>query len=880
MHYIKRVVLVLLFLLLVVAAIPVALVALHIPVDLHVLKRPLVRAASEQLGVDVRIDGDMRLIPGLEPTLEMGGLMVTDPRSPEAGNRIELGFARVQLALVPLVFGEIRIEDLTAEDIRAIAILDGDLAPSSETPDVAGPSPAPSESESTLVFSGLANLGLRRISVEVRSRASGKRYRLVLDELTGAATAGKPLTLAAHGAFQDEPFRLSMSGETLDKLLLLKWSWPLAMRAEIAGMGLVLTPAAAPATEATGEAIDYSLRITGRRLDDLDRIAGVSLPPLGPYAVGGRFTVSPDRYSISEFELRVRRSSLQGSFHVDAAGAPPRLAVDLSAESVYLADFDVGDWSPVEANPKEAPAAAADAGSRRDTTQSVVAMFDPNLLERFAARLSLSVGNVIASQGSLGGGSLTARLEDGIITLDPVRVVLPRGPIELAMTLDPGSAPEAPGRALLPTTISARLAQTALRLDRVDEDDTLTEQATPSLSYRMQVEGQRLDGFDPFVGVSMPPLGPYTLSTLITVRENHFALRDLEVRVGESDLEGSMSIDVSGDRPRARITLATDVLQLDDFIFDNWSMVDPTDGTPGDDAQASRAIESESIDALLSREAMTLIDAELAVQVSRVRLGAEDLGGGNLGVRLENGRLDVHPIHLNIPGGSLDMALTLEPGEEALFASARTDIEHFDYGVLARRAKPDTDMGGRISLDMAMQARAERAEDLMREANGHMLLGIWPDNIEADVFDLWTVNLLIAIMPTVDEGPRSRVNCVIAGVEFADGVATQTSLLMDTTNMQVGGEVRADFRTEKIDVYLKPSAKVPQFFSLATPVQVDGSFSDFGVAPAPGALVGTVIRMLTSIVTVPVQRLFQEEIPEDGEAACAIAFRGGIPEGR
>ena len=52
------------------------------------------------------------------------------------------------------------------------------------------------------------------------------------------------------------------------------------------------------------------------------------------------------------------------------------------------------------------------------------------------------------------------------------------------------------------------------------------------------------------------------------------------------------------------------------------------------------------------------------------------------------------------------------------------------------------------------------------------------------------------------------------------------------------------------------------------------------LAPAPGALIGTVIRMLASIVTVPVQRLFTEEIPEDGEAACAVALQGGIPQGR
>lgn len=74
MHYVRRVVLVLLLLMLALTAVPATFMALNIPVDLRVLKRPLINAASSQLGLDVTIDGDMRLVPGLAPTMAMGGL--------------------------------------------------------------------------------------------------------------------------------------------------------------------------------------------------------------------------------------------------------------------------------------------------------------------------------------------------------------------------------------------------------------------------------------------------------------------------------------------------------------------------------------------------------------------------------------------------------------------------------------------------------------------------------------------------------------------------------------------------------------------------------------------------------------------------------------
>jgi hypothetical protein len=71
---------------------------------------------------------------------------------------------------------------------------------------------------------------------------------------------------------------------------------------------------------------------------------------------------------------------------------------------------------------------------------------------------------------------------------------------------------------------------------------------------------------------------------------------------------------------------------------------------------------------------------------------------------------------------------------------------------------------------------------------------------------------------------------------------------------------------------LAPKAKRPEFFSLATPIKVEGSFSDFGIGINPGSLIGTAIRFTTSPVFVPLQRFFLENESADGEGACAAAM--------
>lgn len=104
---------------------------------------------------------------------------------------------------------------------------------------------------------------------------------------------------------------------------------------------------------------------------------------------------------------------------------------------------------------------------------------------------------------------------------------------------------------------------------------------------------------------------------------------------------------------------------------------------------------------------------------------------------------------------------------------------------------------------------------------------------------------------------------------------TNEALLVDTTRMQVGGDARIDFKEETIELHLRPEAKRPQFFSLATPITVKGDFADFAVGVKAGDLIGSVIQLLSSPVHVPIRRLVTPSAqfpPADGRAACEAAM--------
>jgi len=98
--------------------------------------------------------------------------------------------------------------------------------------------------------------------------------------------------------------------------------------------------------------------------------------------------------------------------------------------------------------------------------------------------------------------------------------------------------------------------------------------------------------------------------------------------------------------------------------------------------------------------------------------------------------------------------------------------------------------------------------------------------------------------------------------------------LFDTSRMRVTGAGQVDFDTEQIYFRLVPTPKKPQFLSLATPVQVTGTITDFKIGVSASAVLETTARLFTSIIVVPLQKLAGRGMPVDGADVCANATRG------
>ncbi len=610
--------------------------------------------------------------------------------------------------------------------------------------------------------------------------------------------------------------------------------------------------------------LDADIDVQVRRVD-------MQPAPVSDMSFSGR--IRDGRMWPSPFSAKLAGALFSGAMALDLRGKVPEASVWVAAEKVDVGALlrklkVVGD---LESHAELLRAELIGRGSRlgemlerssllAEVESGQLTLRDPNRTLQLAILVTKGMARAAPGQ------PITLDL-DGAIDATPVTIRITSGALpdflKTSSRVPFSVAAEAAGaRLALSGTVALPITQREMQLE-------------------LSVHGERFDSLNGLARVELPPWGPWELGGRFRVSSSGYEVADLRLQVGQSQLNGRGGLMTSGVRPRLDMELAAPRVQLNDFKFDGWSLVEKKDKKPTKplSAEQMRAQAKEAAaqgQKLLSPQVLRSLDASLNVAVQEVLSGADKLGGGTLRAQLTDGRFVLDPAQVNVPGGSARIAFSYQPTEADVTVQAKIAVNRFDYGILARRIKPGTDLQGLFSLQVDLDARAPTLDALMQHANGRIDFAVWPHNFKAGIFDLWAVNLLVALVPAVDPSSASKVNCAVGRFDLHDGKLTQDEILIDTSLMRVTGVGKVDFDTEALAFRLVPKAKSPQFFSLATPVGVSGKITDFRIGVAGSDVLDTAGRLLTSIFVVPFQKLTQHNLPRDGADVCVNA----MPEAR
>jgi AsmA family protein len=617
-----------------------------------------------------------------------------------------------------------------------------------------------------------------------------------------------------------------------------------------------------------GPVLDIPILPKGIDLTDADvtvRVARFEGSPLAVRNLSFDGRIREGYMHPSQFAASVADIALSGAVLLDLRGQEPRAGLWL-----YANQADVGALLRRLGLVREIDASIEQLALYLDARASRLG----DMLARSLLTATVSGGRLTLRDRNLGGEARIA------VHTGELRA-LPGQPVGLALN---GSLDDIPLDITLDTAPAADLVNPALKLpfrlklaaarSEIGLSGHIARPIGQNIELALEARGERFDTLNRLLRAQLPPWGPWSAAGRFRMSPRGYAVNDLRLQVGDSVLTGEGGLRTDAARPRIDVSLAAPNIQLDDFRLGDWSPVekkpreDPKALTP-EELRRQAAQASDKAQTLLSPEVLGRQDAFVKVRVDQVLSGKDRLGSGSLEAKLENGRADIGPVQVSIPGGSAKLWFGYQPTERDVRVDLRIAVDRFDYGILARRIKPDTDLRGSFSLNVDVASSARYLSEVLKHGSGKIEFAVWPVNMKAGIFDLWAVNLLVALVPAVDPSGESRVNCAVGRFVLDHGKLVDRTIVLDTNRMRVTGQGSADFNAESMRLRMKPRAKTAQFFSLAIPIEVSGPFDSFRIRVAPGDVAETVTRLATSIVWVPLQKLFGKKIPKDGSDVCS-----------
>jgi len=506
----------------------------------------------------------------------------------------------------------------------------------------------------------------------------------------------------------------------------------------------------------------------------------------------------------------------------------------------------------------------------------------------------------INAAGSVSGIPLNAQLEhlyleaapdqpsrwaaNGMFNGVKVRSVVKSAPLEVALdTTQP-----------LPVLIALHAGEDLVAID-------LTMEPAGQDRFAVQID---LSGA--YVGESLPdlnalelPLSDFRFRTHLVQTPRQLNLNDIAVSSANSSATGDAELRVFDDHRELSLNLHSPKIEIRDFA---GLFADP-EMTTADAAQTEEAATGEIPDAEqqpestqagletnpdeeLDEDLMKLAEDTLAQFLDEnwfeVSLAADNIesdgyriGGGRLTAVSDNESVRIDPVTIRSRESLIEATFeSRELTNNRRSAKLNIQGENFDFGALLPLILPDAPAsGGKLYIDTQLETVQPYGESLAAGINGHIELGVVPEDVPADILDLWAGNLLLAMLPTPDlGGTQKQLNCMVVRFKADNGVLKSNSILLDSTDIIVRGRGEIDLDAGTVNIVTVPQAKREKFFSVSAPVRISGPLNDFEVGLEGAGFIGIMFRWWYSLVYVPFKWLTGEEFPQDGLETCYIAM--------
>jgi uncharacterized protein involved in outer membrane biogenesis len=313
------------------------LVALLYFVDVNLYRDRIEQQVSTAFGREVILEGALGLEPSLSPRFTVNGLKISNPDWASRPFLAVVDKFDIRVSLLALLWGELEIIRL---EFHGVDLLLEEAADGDNNFTFGGTGEA-------AALPSIETMSLHDASIAYAAPGNPVR-RLHLAQLTAHKVPGQPVELDADTTLNALPVTISLRSEPqVDGQP--NGPWHVTLLGESGGISLRVEGSLAdPADWHQGE---YRLELSGRHLDNLETLTGVTLPEAGPYKLGANIRFSLNEYlTVSDLRAQLDDTDVSGNLHWDMSASPPAIKIRLDSQHIDARDVGGDELLPGDAD--------------------------------------------------------------------------------------------------------------------------------------------------------------------------------------------------------------------------------------------------------------------------------------------------------------------------------------------------------------------------------------------------------------------------------------------------------------------------------------------------------------------------------------------------
>lgn len=409
-----------------------------------------------------------------------------------------------------------------------------------------------------------------------------------------------------------------------------------------------------------------------------------------------------------------------------------------------------------------------------------------------------------------------------------------------------------------PIHLDMKMGATQVNLEGAFQDPVRLGGVQASLSLK----GSNMADLFYLTAIPLPPTPPYALAGTLGKKDKIWSFTGFKGVVGDSDLEGNLSYDRSGERAFLKAELHSQQMDVDDlggFIGMAPSTGRGETAAPEQKQQAAQEAASSRLipDTPLNVKRLRASDMDVTVYVKKLEAPQVPFKGGNVRFLLREGLLRLDPLYLVLANGVTEGTVVVDGRKDIPHVELDMNFNRLELSRFLKGTRFEEESGGHFGGYISLTGDGFSLADVLAGANGRAVFMMDGGQISLLLMEASDIDIAEAVPLLLGEDKTTRIRCGVTDFRVENGILYSQVIVFDTTDTNLQGKVDINLKAETIDAVLDARPKDPSLLSLQAPITVSGRLKhpqvmlqpvETGLRVAGAAVLGVVLTPLAAII--------------------------------